>query len=206
MRRKKTYGWHRAPRTTQERRTNGKRSKWGRAKRNSRNLVNAWDDHGYCHQKTWKVKRLHQYRDNRGEEHTLFLPNDGSKSWCFWVNTWELEQWFDEHDIPCRIEKVEKIERRTQTHQRVHTLVGYEPYTYVRRIRPRKNGAKKVITRYETVTGWRPVYGWKTKKLEKPRETRWSTLLGYRLTWWSDKNIGIDHVLNAHVNNYAIVG
>jgi len=203
MRRKKNYGWHRAPRTTQERRVNGKRSKWGRAKRNQVNLVNHWDDKCPTYQKTWKVKRNHQYR-NRGQQHTTFLPNDGSKSWRFWVNIWDLEEYFDDHNIPCRIEKVEKIERRVQTHQKVWRCVGYEPYTYQRIVRPRKNGAKKTLTRYETHTSWRGVYDWVTIKLERPRETRWSTLLGYRVTWWSDKDIGIDYILQRHVNNYAL--
>jgi hypothetical protein len=199
--RKKNYGWYRAPRTTQERRENGKRSKWGRAKRNSRNLVNSWDDARFTHQKTWKVKRRHQYRE-RGKEHTVFLPNDGAKSWGFWVNTWELEEYLNDKGIPFRLEKVEQCECRTQSTQRVYRCVGHEPYTYVRAIRPRKNGAKKVETRYETVTSYRSTYDWVTVKLAKPRTTRWSTLLGYRLTWWSDKDVGMERIIQRFINNH----
>lgn len=199
----KNQRFYRRPRTTQERRVNGKRSKWARGRRNQANLTNTWDDRCSCVQNTWKVKRRQQYREHgRGQQHTIFLPNGGGPSWRFWVNTWELEEWFNDHDIPFRLEKVHEFETRVETHQRVYKSIGWEPYTYVQEIRPRKNGAKKTLTRYETKTSWRSVYGWVTVKLARPRETRWATLKGYRLTWWSNKDIGIDYILQGHVNGY----
>jgi hypothetical protein len=192
----KNQRFYRRPRTTQERRANGKRSKWGRARRNQANLVDWHDDRCACVQKTWKVKRRHQYRDRaRGQQHTIFLPHCGGASWRFWVNTWELAEWFDNHDIPYRLEKVEKIEKRIETHQRVYKRTGWRPYTTVQAVRPRNNGAKKTQTQYVTRTSWEGVYNWVRVKLAKPRIARWSTLVGYNLTWWSDKDIGIDHII-----------
>ncbi len=196
----KNQRFYRKPRTTQERRVNHKRNKWCRKRRNGNNLTDSYDDRCSCVQKTWKVKRRQQYREcGRGQQHTVFLPNDtGGASWRFWVNTWNLEEWFNNHDIPCRVEKVQEIEVRVQTHQRVYKCTGWEPYTYVRRTRT-TDGAKKSETLYETKTSWRGVYSWVKVRLAKPRETYWSKLTGYRVTWWSDKDIGIDYVIQQHV-------
>jgi len=192
--------YRREPRTTQERRANGKRSEWGRGRRNQSNLVDAYSDRPVTIQKTWKVKRRHQYRErSRGQQHTIFLPNGSGPSWRFWINIWELEQWFNNHDIPCCVEKVEKIETRIETHRREYRAIGWESYTYVRPVRPRKKGAKKTLTRYETKTSWRNVCGWVKIKLPKPRVSHWSTLIGYNVTWWSGKDIGIERVLQRSV-------
>jgi hypothetical protein len=192
----------RRPRTTQERRENGKRNKWGRARRSQSNLPNAWDDKPITVQDTWKGKRRKQYREGgRGQQHEIFLPNDDSQKrwWGFWVNTWQLEQWFEDHDIPYRIEKVQRIERsEVKTHTRVYVVTGVERCVYMRKVRP-KHG--KAETTYETYYAWKNVYGWVTRKLRKPRRTTWSALVGYKVIWWSDKDIGIEYALQSNINN-----
>jgi hypothetical protein len=100
---KKNYKFYRKPHTTQERRENGRKNKWGRAKRNKENLVTAYDDKYPTNQKSWKVRRHKQYRENRGRQNSIFLPKDKN---FFWGNMYRLENWFDEHDIPFRIERV----------------------------------------------------------------------------------------------------
>lgn len=63
-------GWMRKPRTTQERRVNGKRCYLLiddykvniRASRNMSNLVEAWDDIWNTGQRSWKKHRKHQWR------------------------------------------------------------------------------------------------------------------------------------------------
>lgn len=140
MRPKKTYGYYRRPKTAQEKRANGRRSGWSRAKRRYPNLPDSYHDLMSECQKTWKVKRLTQYREKRGQQHTIFLPHNGRWRWLFWASTWGIQRWFDDHDVPCQIKKVERRE-----------------YT--------------------------------------SRNTYLSTLLGYTLTWWSDKDIGIDYVV-----------
>lgn len=93
---------YRSPRTTQERRNNGRRSKWERAKQSKTNLINWWDDKHHIIQKTWKVKRRHQYRDtSRGKKHFIFLPGR-----LFRSNTWKLERYFIEKDIPYHIKRI----------------------------------------------------------------------------------------------------
>lgn len=63
-------GWMRKPRTTQERRANGKRCYLLiddykvniRASRNMSNLVEAWDDIWNTGQRSWKKYRKHQWK------------------------------------------------------------------------------------------------------------------------------------------------
>jgi hypothetical protein len=56
---RKQARYYRKPRTNQERRENGRRGKWNRAKRNAHNLANAWDDKPLSRghwSKSWKLK------------------------------------------------------------------------------------------------------------------------------------------------------
>ena len=71
-------GWNRSPRTAQEKRANGKRSKWARGRRASHNLPSTWDD-VYVHtEKSWKGKRNEQYKvGGRGKKHHFYVPYEG---------------------------------------------------------------------------------------------------------------------------------
>ena len=48
----------------------------------------------------------------------------------------------------------------------------------------------------------KPIYGYVNTKLAQPYESRWTTLLGYNVTWWSDKDIGMEFILQHVVSNY----
>lgn len=196
MRNKTKFTKHyRHPRTTQERRENGKRrNNWGRAKRNQANLVSAWDDIHIRTQKTWKLKRRHQYRDkSRGTRHTLFLPNSSRKSWGFWIDTWALREYLNSHDIPFCIEDKWNKEERVYTHEYVYTYNKPIPYIEVQH---GKNKTQRLIE-HEYL---RSTDEWVLMPLKKPRITYWCTLLGYKLTWWSDKDIGIEYILQTCSN------
>ena len=112
------------------------------------------------------------------------------------MSTWKLESYLDDHEIPYCLKAIYKTETRWETTRQVWQITGYEPYTRVCAIRPKKNGAKKTETKYEVVTDWRAIHDYVTVPLAEPRKHMYRTLLGYRLTWWSDKDIGIDYVLN----------
>jgi hypothetical protein len=75
------YRQHRRPRTTQERRVNGKRNSIDfdgykvkvRASRNMSNLVEAWDDvnRSSCYDRSWKKFRKEQYKPKDVGEKTV---------------------------------------------------------------------------------------------------------------------------------------
>lgn len=89
----------RRPKTTQERRENGKRSQFARPKRSSCNLPNAWDDKEVMSQRTWKKRRKSQYWvDGRGEEHNVLVAYNPSR--IYW-----LETWMENHNVPCSIKR-----------------------------------------------------------------------------------------------------
>jgi len=91
----KKYHCMRRPRTTQERRENGKRSQFARPKRSSCNLPNAWDDKNIVSQRSWKKRRRSQYRvGGRGQKHSVLT--------CYYLpEFWQLERWMENHDVPC---------------------------------------------------------------------------------------------------------
>ena len=85
---------YRRPRTQAERKAN--QGDYVRAKRRPCNIPNSWDDYPVCVQKTWKVKRLKQYRDKpRGKAHEIKLDADTK-----WYALWKLKEYFMDHDIP----------------------------------------------------------------------------------------------------------
>lgn len=151
MKKKKKYSWYRHMKTGQERRANGSRKdrelyKWIRAKRSAQNLPNTWDDVQYTNQKTWKVKRLKQYRDNpRGQQHSMSFKASGSYSWRRTEDVWVLYDYLEEHDIPFRFETIKE---------------SYIYYSYY---------YKQEVLGHKTV--------------------------GYTITWWSDKDIGVNFIL-----------
>lgn len=63
---KKQFGYYRYPRTTQEKRANqGKQDPLVRPSRRSNGLPTSYDDLQKCHQKSWKVRRKKQYREDK---------------------------------------------------------------------------------------------------------------------------------------------
>ena len=188
MKRKKIHHYYRRPRTAAEAKAN-QDGEYVRGKRSPRNLADAWDDNNCCHQKTWKVKRLQQYRpDGRGEKHTITLSS--SK---VWLHTWYLEEHFDDHDIPYHIERLYDVEFRKTYYFREYRVVRYNP---ILQSSHKLGGTfNDLVNRGTNIIRWVPVYKWVIIPLKKPCTYKWSKIIGFKVTWWSHKDIGIDYIL-----------
>ena len=169
--------WYRHPRTTAERRAN--QDGWCRARRNSNNLPNTWDDRPTTITKSWKDRRKKQYYiGGRGKRHEIFLDSK--------YYEWNLENYFKDHNIPYKIEEIKRGYTKIwyQTEESIFLTYKERKYKYTKR-----NG--KVIEYFYTV----PVY--ETVKLDPPipHIRHYSKVVGYKVTWWSNKDIGIDRII-----------
>lgn len=184
MRKKKTYHYYRRIRTTQERRA-GQNSKYVRAKRNFANLPNAYDDVRSTHQKTWKIKRLKQYRDKpRGRRHEYIIDN------C-WRSEWQFRDYCEEHDIPHTVEPIK--EEYTYKRNVTNKVVLYTRTVYATKY-VKIDGKTRIVTDYSHPIGKRDFYGWiPTGEVEYIKATK---TIGYRLIWWYNKDIGIERIVN----------
>lgn len=188
MKKKHNYHDRRHPRTYQEKKAN-QDQEYVRGKRLPKQLVSLWDAPLAEHQKTWKVKRQTQYRPNRrGKEHSIELRLQfpyGLK--------YRLSEYFDEHDIPYRIERLFEIELVTRYYKQEYRLVGHIP-RLLRTGNPPKSFRDLVAMRQRKLV-WIPIYKWVNVKLDKPYQQKYSRFVGLKVTWWSDKDIGIDFIL-----------
>lgn len=113
MKKYKSLDIMRSPRTTQEKRENGRRSKWARAKRNASNLPDSWDDNLAREEKTWKNKRKKQYYPGgRGKKHVIVLktPHYSHKNW---QRLWNVVKWLKNKEIPHRIRRLNNCPSKT---------------------------------------------------------------------------------------------
>jgi len=102
----------RHPRTTQEKRANGRRGKWNRAKRNSANLADAWDDIWIHNDKSWKSKRKTQYMGRKDlKKYSLYLPSGDSHLYGYKDTAWHFEDYLKEHKISYKIEEIKATKR-----------------------------------------------------------------------------------------------
>ena len=192
MRKRKHYDWCGSPKAMNERRQT-QNCEYNRPKRASGlRYVLGRGRHNYCSDNSWKGKRKTQYRENgRGKRHELKLPESNWRQQC------GLERYLREHDIPFRIEDL----RETQVRER---------WTYSKRVPT--NVVPRYCYKWGTITyadGKTSRYGqiishqigWEQKyrdiPLDKPKVVYYnvSVSAGWRAIWWSDKDIGIEHVL-----------
>lgn len=150
----------------QEERVEGKRQKWGRNSRSQHELDPWTYDKFHNYEKSWKKRRQKQYREenrNEQEEHVVFLEDQ--------LNTWNLENWFIDHDIAYKIERVYEMRMEVQKYGwcKIKVMCGEDenPFTYYR-------------------------YVWDKLIDSKPKLIQYRK---YKLTWWSNKDIGIEYVL-----------
>lgn len=180
--------YYRNPRTRNEERHNqdeyegsSKQQAWCRAKRRPCHLADSWWDKHSCVQKTWKEHRKTKYRPGRrGKTHSITLKE--------WRDEWKLIDYLESHDIPHRIEEIKQ---------------GCG--TYKQPIWKKKVIGKKPIyrTRYEKINGVKTLT---TKLWFYADDVRWvkvgykeypqTRIVGYKITWWYDKDIGIEYILN----------
>ncbi len=187
MRKKKNrYRYSRAPRTLQERKAN--QGKWGRARRNPFHL-DPWGalERGYEVTKSWKDERKTQYRESgrRSErEHKIVIEDRKDK--------WILTDYFDDYDIPYRILVKNKTEKRVETVRCVYL----DCPSVVDEFRHLFSCVKKRRNFYELSIGRIDVFYYECiYKNPIIRERYVATGITYHITWWSDKDIGIDYIL-----------
>lgn len=178
--RSKYVSYYRNPKTHAERKANID-CEYVRPGR--RKLPSSWDDLKVNEDKCWKSKRLNKYRvGTRGKKHILHI--DESRS-CY-SKIWRLEEFFKQQDIPYCLEKI------------------YENYTYCREITERvpyklepqyswiyKEG--KMVPRHPIGYNWT----YKTVKTGQFKTYTGSTIEGYTLTWWTNKDIGVKYILES---------
>lgn len=176
--RNKHKGWCRKPRTTAEKRANQDRE-FVRGKRLPSSLPSWYDDIPSIKTRSWKDHRKTQYRaGGRGKKHVMIFDK------LSWREQWALEEYFKDHEIPYNFEELKYKERR-KYYIRTERVKAYQVPAYTFSFNPAK--------RHQI--GYRWIY--KDIPLDKPK-VRWynySVTTGYRLVWWSDKDIGIDFIL-----------
>ena len=187
MKNKWRYASYRRMRTYQERRANclykedGQRVKWGRACRNNKAL-DPWsleDQHHY--EKSWKKRRKTQYWSNarKQTEHFLFIPyyypGNG------YGDIWQLEGYFKDHNIPYRLKCV--YNSYTRSYRPFKWVC--QPSTKIPNISPVDGRQRGFIDKGAHIK----VYSDEVKTYKVKDH------LGWNLTWWSNKNIGIEKML-----------
>jgi hypothetical protein len=183
---KKKYGYYRNMRTRAEMRAactlfeDGEREQWGRRRPYS---LDAWNlERPYGQQKSWKMCRRKQYNPNgRGQKHTFKIKLDELS----WRQKWNFELYCRDNNIPYTIHTLTHKENRVQYSNGKWCIVRWEPC----------ERQTKVDGVWKTVKDNRPIYGIKQENLAQPRKYNISVIDGYILTWWSNKDIGIKHIL-----------
>jgi hypothetical protein len=165
---------------------------FSRPKRTKKLKEYTWSSGSFHKTKSWKDCRKKQYRnEKRGERHELNF------NICCWRQQWNLELYLKNHNIPYRVEHIREIERRKRTittriiKDRQVPVYNFK-YEWLRRSDGTKYCAK--VLKHQVGYSW--VY--RDVPLDKP-VVKWyyvSRLTGYKVVWWSDKNIGIEYVLN----------
>lgn len=188
--------WLRHMRTTAERCAN-QDSEYVRAKRNPANIPNAYDDYFVPEKKSWKHNRETQFRcGGRGEEHSLFISNKD------YICEYALKEHFRGNNIAYKIEQI-KEQRRSCRIIYTERVKSHQVPNYVYHLVKYKNILPGPSVRWKTVrrreikhqAGFKWIY-W-NKPLDTPRIEcyTYNNEIGFNLTWWSDKDIGMDYIL-----------
>lgn len=193
--------YYRKPKTTQERKIacDDEHRPYIRGKRTARSLPNAWDDRpkSQINPKSWKkiTKNKHQSKvESRGKKHSIYLPENknltSSSSWrdMTYLKVSSFEDYCKRHSIPHNVVEKKKISFRYYD-EKVFVPNGKMKH-YYRLARCGTNETSVAPKIFYSVQDGDWVLTGKQKK-HKIRET-----IGYTLTWWSDKDIGIDRILN----------
>ena len=176
MNKRKSSRYFRGIRYANELRQYYKSPEYVRAKRNPTNLPTDWDDIRSCIQRSWKVKRKKQYRGRSKNKCVVFLPIN--------IKSWDLGEHLEDHDIPFNMEYV--TEQRTNSyHPRKQVKDEYVPvYTY------KYQGKGHQI-------GWAWTYKTEVDYTQKIDKT-YTYITGYKLTYWSDKEINLGDFIEKH--------
>ena len=181
--RKKYDGWMRNPRTTQERRNTQKHNKYGRRSRNVKTLPTSYDDINIHFDRCWKSKRKTQYRiGGRGSRYEIFIEENRLANWhdAAYYKKKRLIDYFDKHDIAYDVAAISKVDITEELITTKRVCSGSET---------RECYIGKKIYRWTD-------YIWIDVPV-KPyiKTTRWVTLLGYTIIYWTNKNIDLSYLL-----------
>lgn len=187
MRKKKNryFCTFRSMRHAQERKAYYRSPEYVRAKRNPANLPDPWDDKYGTWQKSWKVKREKQYRGRSQLTEFHFRIDEG-------IYLWRLEDYLDEKDIPHRIEPIR------ESHEYWHQPRIWKRTDYVVAYRKKWDGENFVDDLSHPVG-----YKWKGEWVDygEPYLVKCTKTVGYNVTYWHQKDIGLEYVLGALYNN-----
>ena len=170
---------YRNPRTTQERRFN-QSCPFTRAKR--RNIPTSYDDiRVKDNGKSWKKKRKTQYHlNNRGQRHEVFLDYH----YC----EWEIEEYFEAQNIPFSLDSIkESGYNNTRAYKRV-VVKTIPTYRYEWKL---IDGKYQQVAKHQM--GYVAIYDWMPCGYTT---YRYSRVIGFKLIWWSDKDIGLEYLLS----------
>ena len=153
--------------------------------------LNFWGDSRYRETNSWKDNRKAQYRTGgRGKRNELELTDN-----C-WRKEWNLEKYFKANDIPFCIEQIKESRQGEYViyAERVKTY-QVPKYCYTWEFITQSDGKKKFgrVVKHQIGFEWRFI----EVPLDKPKVIHYnrSVSIGSRVIWWSDKDIGIDHIL-----------
>jgi len=192
---RKPYDWYDGPHVMNElRETHACKYSRPRRVKKLKNL-NYWGDSRYRETNSWKDNRKTQYHeDGRGQRHELELTQNSN--FDSWRQEWNLEKYFKANDIPFCIEQIKESRqgeyviytKREKTYQ-------IPKYCYTWEFITQPDGKEKFgrVGKHQIGFEWRFV----EVPLDKPKVIQYnrSVSIGSRVIWWSDKDIGIDHIL-----------
>ena len=187
------WGYHRYPKTTQERRINDsdEHREYVRSKRRGKNIPHAWDDipvAAWDERRCWKSNRKQQYRvGGRGTKHELLIPKGYDRFRYWWNSEYRLEEYFKQHDIPYNKERLYETYTREHIDYTYRICVGREPvFRYVKD----ETGSYKID---RTKVLWYK-HIWEDVPYDKPRVkvVTYSDHIGTRFIYWTDKRLNLD--------------
>jgi hypothetical protein len=170
---------YRRPRTTQERRYNCDEDHADFVRGKRRNIPNAWDDlPSRPHKKSRRKK-------GRGKKRSIVFD-------YYLYHEWDITSELDRQDIPYRLEYLNKNETRIiPKYRTVYTgrKITRPVFDYVERYKD-ESGRTRLQMKYKFIEEDET-----NIVKDGTREKTYSVRDKIRLTWWSDKNIGIDRIL-----------
>lgn len=153
-----------------------------RAKRGYKTLPTSWEDKPKS-----SCKKQRKKKEKRGKKRSIEVLDKESIS--FWRQKYNFTSYCEKHDIPYRVEELNEsyyVDRKVT--KRVSLGHKYGIVGWIHTKIP-ETGRKTLI----------PTYGMREEFEDVPtgevKKVRRTSQIGVRLTWWSNKDIGIEYIL-----------
>lgn len=153
-----------------------------RAKRGKKYLPTSYDDRPKS-----SCKKNRKKKEKRGKRHSIeVLDKDGISFWRQKIN---FKDYCEKNDIPYRVEDLNKTYYvDSKVYERVSSGCKYGVVGWNHTKVP-ETGRKTIVPIYGMVERFDWIPTGEVKKVQR------SYQIGLRLTWWSDKDIGIEYIL-----------